>query len=467
MAATQRRGASSAHRGRAGAARANCGRRCPGLALEIARRLLAGFEPPPEVIERLWREALEQLYPERENLELSFARAMPSCWSSSIPTWRQRYPGLRVRGDASARAGDCLVRSRFGLTDARQPDQTWTRARARPDRPGLTRHDVCRRSACRHAAQPGAAPAAPCSGSGASPASPAWSSSRKARTSAWATSASCARRGPISRCRAEVVGFREHRVLLMPLGDTAGLHVGCEVAAGERPPLPRRRSRAARPRARRPGPPVRRARLPAGRPRRRSAGAAPPHPLRRQRIQEPLATGVRAIDTFMPLGRGQRLGLFAGSGVGKSTLLGMMARGCGRRRGRGRPGGRTRPRGARIHREGSRARRACARSVVVVATSDTPAPLRLRAAFTATAIAEAYRDEGKNVLLLMDSVTRFAMAQREIGLAVGEPPTTRGYTPSVFALAAPAARARRRRRDRRRSPPSTPCWSKATISTSR
>ena len=230
---------------------------------------------------------------------------------------------------------------------------------------------------------------------------------------------------------AEVVGFREHRVLLMPLGDTTGLHVGCQVTASELPPLPR------------PGPELLGRVLDAlGRPfdglglvpvDHIERDHAPPHPLRRQRIKDPLTTGVRVLDTFTPVGRGQRLGLFAGSGVGKSTLLGMIARGCSAdivvvalvgERGRE----------VREFLEKDLGPEGMKRSVVVVATSDTPAPLRLRAAFTATSIAEAYRDEGKNVMLLMDSVTRFAMAQREIGLAVGEPPATRGYTPSVFAL---------------------------------
>ena len=232
--------------------------------------------------------------------------------------------------------------------------------------------------------------------------------------------------------RAEVVGFREHRVLLMPLGDTAGLHVGCEVAAADRPGLPRI------------GPEMLGRVLDAlGRPfdglgllpvdRVASRSSAPPHPLRRQRIKHAFTTGVRAIDTFIPFGRGQRLGLFAGSGVGKSTLMGMIARASeadvvvvaliGER-----------GREVREFIEKDLGVEGMKRAVIVVATSDTPAPLRLRAAFTATSIAEAWRDAGKNVLFMMDSVTRFAMAQREIGLAIGEPPTTRGYTPSVFAL---------------------------------
>jgi flagellum-specific ATP synthase len=161
--------------------------------------------------------------------------------------------------------------------------------------------------------------------------------------------------------------------------------------------------------------------------------ATPPHPLRRQRIKTPFVTGVRAIDAFIPFGRGQRLGLFAGSGVGKSTLMGMIARASeadvvvialvGER-----------GREVREFIEKDLGPEGLKRAVVVVATSDTPAPLRLRAAYTATSIAEAWRDAGKNVLFMMDSVTRFAMAQREIGLAIGEPPATRGYTPSVFAL---------------------------------
>jgi len=232
--------------------------------------------------------------------------------------------------------------------------------------------------------------------------------------------------------KAEVVAFRDHRIVLMPLGETLGLHVGCEVEAADTQPLP-----AAGPQL------LGRIVDALGRPfdglgqlpmiQRDGRAAVPPHPLRRRRIKASLATGIRAIDAFIPIGRGQRLGLFAGSGVGKSTLLGMLARGAaadvvvvGLVGERGRE--------VREFIEEDLGPEGLKRSVVVVATSDMPAPLRVRAASTATAIAEAYRDQGLDVLLMMDSVTRFAMAQREIGLAVGEPPTTRGYPPSVFAL---------------------------------
>ncbi|TSJ78656.1 FliI/YscN family ATPase [Rariglobus hedericola] len=230
---------------------------------------------------------------------------------------------------------------------------------------------------------------------------------------------------------AEVVGFRGQHVLLMPLDEINGLHAGAEVMACDMPPLPA------------PGPQLLGRVLDAlGRPmdglgplitrRGDVTMSKPPHPLRRQRIKQPFVSGVRAIDAFTPLGRGQRVGLFAGSGVGKSTLLSMIARGAeadvvvvGLVGERGRE--------LREFLEKDLGEEGLKRSVVVVSTSDTPAPLRMRAAYTATAIAESYRDAGANVLLLMDSVTRFAMAQREIGLAVGEPPATRGYTPSVFA----------------------------------
>ncbi|MHB1650882.1 MAG: flagellar protein export ATPase FliI [Desulfitobacteriaceae bacterium] len=159
----------------------------------------------------------------------------------------------------------------------------------------------------------------------------------------------------------------------------------------------------------------------------------PPNALLRPRILDSLSVGVRAIDGLLTIGRGQRIGIFAGSGVGKSTLLGMMARDTGAtvnvialvgERGRE----------LREFIEKDLGEEGLRRSVIVVATSDQPALVRLKAAFTATAIAEYFRDQGQDVLLMMDSLTRFAMAQREVGLTAGEPPATRGYPPSVFAL---------------------------------
>jgi flagellum-specific ATP synthase len=159
----------------------------------------------------------------------------------------------------------------------------------------------------------------------------------------------------------------------------------------------------------------------------------PPHPLQRERIRHVFRTGIKALDTFIPCGRGQRLGIFAGSGVGKSTLLGMMASQAeadvnvialiGER-----------GREVREFLEKDLDAAGRQKSVTIVATSNEPALARLKGAFLALAVAEHFRDLGHNVLLMMDSVTRFAMAQREIGLAVGEPPATRGYTPSVFSL---------------------------------
>ncbi len=159
----------------------------------------------------------------------------------------------------------------------------------------------------------------------------------------------------------------------------------------------------------------------------------PPNPLKRPPIREPLEVGVRAIDSLLTIGKGQRMGIFAGSGVGKSTLLGMIARntkadinviGLVGERGRE----------VREFIERDLGEEGLKRSIVVAATSDQPALMRIKGAFTATAIAEYFRDQGLDVLLMMDSVTRIAMAQREVGLATGEPPATKGYTPSVFSL---------------------------------
>jgi len=232
---------------------------------------------------------------------------------------------------------------------------------------------------------------------------------------------------------AEVVGFRDNRVLLMALGTVSDLHPGCRVVAsnqGDHIPvgmglLGRIIDGMGRP-------------LDGKGPLRvdhvEDLHRDAPNPLKRRRIAEPFTTGVRSIDAFTPLGCGQRMGIFAGSGVGKSTLLGMIARGADSEVNvvaligeRGRE--------LREFLENDLSEAGLARSVVVVSTSDQSAPLRLRAAILATRISEYFRDVAqKKVLLLMDSVTRLAMAQREIGLAVGEPPASRGYTPSVFSL---------------------------------
>lgn len=232
--------------------------------------------------------------------------------------------------------------------------------------------------------------------------------------------------------RAEVVGFRTDRVLLMPLGDISEIGPGCDVLSMGRP-LGVNVSNAL----------LGRVLDGLGNPL-DSLGpvpaleyypltSSPPHPLRRQMIEKPLAVGVKVIDGLLTLGQGQRIGIFAGSGVGKSVLLGMMARNTeadvnvialvGER-----------GREVKEFLERDLGPAGLARSVVVVATSDQPPLVRLKAALTATAVAEYFRDLGKNVLLMMDSVTRVAMAQRDVGLAIGEPPATRGYTPSVFAF---------------------------------
>ena len=230
----------------------------------------------------------------------------------------------------------------------------------------------------------------------------------------------------------EVVGFRGDRTLLMPLGELSGIRVGQLIRAGGScltvpvgdEVLGRVLDGLGAPMDSK-GPLVGRERYP--------VLAQPPNPLQRTIINKPLATGVRAIDGLLTLGEGQRMGIFSGSGVGKSTLLGMIARNCeadvnvialiGER-----------GREVREFMENDLGPEGLKRSVIVCATSEQPALVRIKAAMTATAIAEYFRDAGKSVLLMMDSVTRFAMAQRELGLAIGEPPSTKGYTPSVFAL---------------------------------
>ena len=231
---------------------------------------------------------------------------------------------------------------------------------------------------------------------------------------------------------AEVVGFRNHNLLLMPLEEVHGIHPGSEVIATGAPlQVPVSDALMGRVIDGLGNPLDGLGPVPAD----QFVGVnlLPPHPLKRQRIRQPFRTGIKAIDTFIPCGRGQRLGIFSGSGVGKSTLLGMIASQAeadvnvialiGER-----------GREVREFLEKDLDEVGRRKSVVVVATSNQPALSRLKGAFLAMAIAEHFRDEGKNVLLMMDSVTRFAMAQREIGLAVGEPPATRGYTPSVFSL---------------------------------
>jgi FliI/YscN family ATPase len=235
-----------------------------------------------------------------------------------------------------------------------------------------------------------------------------------------------------ARLFAEVVGFRRDRLLLMPLGEVAGVRSGSAVSATGRPAtvavgpglLGRIVDGFGRPID---------GRGPVAGVAARAIHQTPPPVMERQRIATPLETGVRAIDGLLPVGRGQRVGIFAGSGVGKSVLLGMLASHASADANvialigeRGRE--------VREFIERDLGPAGLARSVVVVATSNEPSLVRRQAAFVATAIAEYFRDEGRTVLLMMDSVTRFAMAQREIGLAVGEPPATRGYPPSVFAL---------------------------------
>ncbi len=232
--------------------------------------------------------------------------------------------------------------------------------------------------------------------------------------------------------RTQVIGFRDGRVLSMPLEETAGLQLGDTVIARSEDArvevapemLGRVLDGFGKPMDG--GPPLQ--------PRDAySLQGVPVGPLDREPITQPLATGIRAIDSLLPCGKGQRIGIFGGSGVGKSTLLGSMSRHnsadvtviamIGERN--------REVRGFLENELGPEGRK---RSVVICATSERPAPLRVRACFVALAVAEYFRDQGASVLLVMDSVTRLAMAQREIGLAAGEPPSQKGYTPSVFHL---------------------------------
>jgi flagellum-specific ATP synthase len=230
----------------------------------------------------------------------------------------------------------------------------------------------------------------------------------------------------------EVVGFRNERVLLMPLGDVSGIAPGSRVIASREPffvnvgheLLGRVLDGLGRPIDGK-GP------LPVAAARRVSNAA--PDPLSRRRITTPLVTGIRAIDAMLTCGKGQRIGIFSGSGVGKSVLLGMIARGSeadvnviGLIGERGRE--------VRDFLDKDLKEEGLKRSVVVAVTSDQASLIRVKGAMTATAIAEYFRELGLDVMLMMDSVTRVAMAQREIGLAIGEPPTSKGYTPSVFAM---------------------------------
>ena len=234
------------------------------------------------------------------------------------------------------------------------------------------------------------------------------------------------------KIEAQVIGFRENVVLLMALNSIHLIHPGCKV-------ISRRNSNEV------PFGPSLLGRIidgmgrpidgkgPLVAPSRDGFYADPPNPLSRSRIKEPFASGIKSIDCFVPMGVGQRIGILAGSGVGQSILLGMIAKGSDAdvnvislvgERGRE----------LREFVESDLGVEGLRKSIVVVSTSDQPAPMRIRASILATAIAEGFRNEGQKVLLLMDSLTRFAMAQREIGLASGEPPASRGYVPSVFSL---------------------------------
>lgn len=231
---------------------------------------------------------------------------------------------------------------------------------------------------------------------------------------------------------AEVVGFKEEIVVLMPYTNIREISTGCLVEGTNSPLEVKVGPELIGKVLDSMGNPIDGTVLPKGL---MTVGTEqdPPNPLTRPPIDERIEVGVKAIDGMLTVGKGQRVGIFAGSGVGKSTLLGMIARNTNAdlnvialigERGRE----------VREFIERDLGPEGLAKSIVVAATSDQPALMRIKGAFTATAIAEYFRDKGLNVMLMMDSVTRVAMAQREIGLAVGEPPATRGYTPSVFSI---------------------------------
>ncbi|MDA1475540.1 flagellar protein export ATPase FliI [Bacillus sp. CLL-3-40] len=232
--------------------------------------------------------------------------------------------------------------------------------------------------------------------------------------------------------KAEVVGFKDQNILLMPYLEAANIAPGSIVEATGESLRIKVGSGLIGQVVDAFGNPLDGSILPKGLAP-VSTEQAPPNPMQRPPIREKMAVGVRSIDSLLTVGKGQRVGIFAGSGVGKSTLMGMIARETeadlnvialvGER-----------GREVREFIEKDLGEEGLRRTIVVVATSDQPALMRLKAAFTATAIAEYFRDKGQNVMFMMDSVTRIAMAQREIGLATGEPPTTKGYTPSVFAI---------------------------------
>ena len=239
-------------------------------------------------------------------------------------------------------------------------------------------------------------------------------------------------RGGEEICLSEVVGFRRNRVLSMVLGSASSISPGSEIVASGKTfsvgvgmnLLGRVLDGLGRPMDRLG--PVEHEEV-------RSIYSAPPNPLERKRITQPISSGIRSIDALLTIGKGQRIGIFAGSGVGKSVTLGMIARNSSAdvnvialvgERGRE----------VRDFIEKELGEEGLKKSVLVVATSDQASLIRVKASLIATTIAEYFRDKGLDVLLMMDSVTRVAMAQREVGLTIGEPPTTKGYTPSVFAL---------------------------------